>query len=66
LLARTLNAQRAAVSDGISNIFTGTMIACVLILALCLTLKEITLRRSFDAPPAASEASTRAEVAVPH
>lgn len=69
LLARTLTAQRAAVADGTDNIFTGTMIASALILVICLTLKEITLRRSFDAHPGqpraeASEAT--AEVAIAH
>jgi MFS family permease len=51
LLAQTLTAQRAGAADGIDNIFTGTTIAAALILVGCLTLKEITLRRSFDAPP---------------
>jgi EmrB/QacA subfamily drug resistance transporter len=52
LLDRAVVAQRAGVAQGIDNIFTGTLGAAVLILLLSISLKEITLRRSFNEPAA--------------
>jgi MFS family permease len=48
LLERTLQAQREGVADGIVAVFTGTFIAAIAIFVICITLREITLRRSFD------------------
>jgi MFS family permease len=66
LLARTRAAQRAAVADSMSNIFTATLGASILILVICLTLREITLRRSFDAHPAGPKAEVPAEPVLQH
>jgi EmrB/QacA subfamily drug resistance transporter len=55
LLARTLQAQREGVADGIGAVFTGTFVAAVAIFVICLTLREVTLRRSFDEAPATPE-----------
>lgn len=66
LLARTLTAQRLAVADGTNNIFTGALIGSASILVVCLSLKEITLRRSFDARTAESQARAPTEPALRH
>ena len=52
LLEKTREAQRNGVARGIDGVYTGSLIAGLIILAVCLTLREIPLRRSFDEPPA--------------
>jgi EmrB/QacA subfamily drug resistance transporter len=56
LLQRTLQAQREGVADGIGAVFTGTFVAAVAIFIVCITLREIRLRRSFDEAPAVPQA----------
>ena len=51
LLAKTHDAQREGVARGIDNVYTGSFIAGLVILVICLTLREIPLRRSFEDLP---------------
>ena len=58
LLAQTLAAQREGVAHGIDMVFTASTVASAIILVICLTMKEIPLRRTFadDPAPAATAA----------
>jgi EmrB/QacA subfamily drug resistance transporter len=49
LLSKAVAAQKDGVAKGIQEVFTGSMVAAACIFLICLTLREITLRRSFDA-----------------
>ena len=64
LLARTIEAQRDGVAHGIDIVFTASTVASVIILVICLTMKEITLRRSFSTEEAAAPAQAAAAAAA--
>lgn len=55
LLAQTLEAQRVGVARGIDAVFTGTFVSGALILAICLSLREIALRTSFESERSAPQ-----------
>jgi MFS family permease len=55
-LAKARASQRQAVATAIDHVFIGTLLMILIVLALAISLREIRLRRSFDAEPEALRA----------
>jgi MFS family permease len=58
VLQRALGYQRTAVATAIDHVFTGTTAAATIVLILAILVREIRLRRSFDADDGAEDSGT--------
>lgn len=59
LLEKTREAQRNGVARGIDGVYTGSLIAGLIILAVCLTLREIPSGAHSTSPPRCSTSERR-------
>ena len=64
-LDRALTAQRSAVATAIDHVNAGMLLCTLVVLALAIALREITLRRSFDPAGEAPRTSERAPDRAP-